>query len=80
MASEIIGVKIPDRTFDRLRSAQDESAEALTITLEIADWLRSRVSGLQITWLHGTPGGAERLLSALASRAAGAMSKETRNV
>jgi hypothetical protein len=52
----------------RLRSAKDEEAEALAMTLEVAEWLRSRVNGLQVTWFHGTPGNAERLLAALAAR------------
>ena len=68
LASEVTGVKISDATFDRLRRATDESAEAQTITLETAEWLRSRVAGVQITSFHGTPGTAERVLSALASR------------
>jgi homocysteine S-methyltransferase len=68
MASEVVGVRIPDATLDRLRSAKDEEAEALAVTLEVAEWLRSRVNGLQITWFHGTPANAERLLAALAAR------------
>ena len=70
MASEVVGVRIPEATLHRLRSAQgkDEEAEALAVTLEVAEWLRSRVNGLQITWFHGTPGNAERLLTALAAR------------
>ena len=66
LASEVAGVKIPESTFERLRSAADESAEALALTLETAHWLRSRVSGLQMTSWHGAPGMAERVLSALA--------------
>ena len=67
MASEVTGVKIPDATFDRLRRANDQAAEALAITLETAQWLRSRVAGLQITAFHGTPDAAERLLGAIAA-------------
>jgi len=66
LASEVAGVRIPESTFERLRSAADESAEALALTLETAHWLRSRVSGLQMTSWHGAPGMAERVLSALA--------------
>ena len=66
LASEVAGVKIPESTFERLRGAADESAEALALTLETAHWLRSRVSGLQMTSWHGAPGMAERVLSALA--------------
>ena len=68
LASEVTGVKIGDDTFDRLRRAKDEAAEALALTLETADWLRSRVAGVQITSFHGSPGTAERLLSALSAR------------
>jgi len=70
MASEIVGVRIPDATFDRLRRAKDESAEALAVTMDVAEWLRGRVGGLQITWLHGSPGNAERVLTALTARTA----------
>jgi methionine synthase I (cobalamin-dependent)/5,10-methylenetetrahydrofolate reductase len=66
LASEVAGVRIPESTFARLRGAADESAEALALTLETAHWLRSRVSGLQMTSWHGAPGMAERVLSALA--------------
>jgi homocysteine S-methyltransferase len=69
LASEVAGVKIPESTFERLRGAADESAEALALTLETAHWLRSRVSGLQMTSWHGAPGMAERVLSALAVNA-----------
>jgi len=65
LASEVTGVKIPDATFERLRRASDQAAEALAITLETAQWLRSRVTGLQITAFHGTPDVAERLLAAV---------------
>jgi homocysteine S-methyltransferase len=68
LASEVTGVKIVDATFDRLRRAKDERAEALAITLETADWLRSRVAGVQMTSFHGTLDTAERVLGALASR------------
>jgi homocysteine S-methyltransferase len=72
MASEVIGVRIPDQTFDRLRRARDQAAEARAVTLEIAQGLRARVAGLQITSWHGAPGTAEALLSALASGATAA--------
>jgi homocysteine S-methyltransferase len=67
MASEVVGVKIPDATFDRLRAATDDAAEALAITMETATFLRARVNGLQVTSWHGTPATAERLLTALAA-------------
>ena len=68
MASEVVGVRIPDATFDRLRGARSEAAEALAITVETAEWLRDHVSGLQVTSWHGSPGTAERLLGALSTR------------
>jgi hypothetical protein len=39
----------------------------MRITLEIANWLRTRVAGLAITSLHGRPETTERLLGALAT-------------
>jgi homocysteine S-methyltransferase len=71
MASEVVGVRVPEATLERLRRATDEAAEAMAVTLETADWLRGRVSGVQVTALHGAPGTADRLLAALAARAAG---------
>ncbi|HEX5069537.1 MAG TPA: bifunctional homocysteine S-methyltransferase/methylenetetrahydrofolate reductase [Vicinamibacterales bacterium] len=72
LASEVIGVRIPDSMFDRLRQAADQGAEALAVMVEIAAWLRTRVSGLQITSWHGTPEAASRLLAAIGVRSAGA--------
>jgi homocysteine S-methyltransferase len=69
LASEVAGVRIPESTFERLRGAAYEAAEALALTLETAHWLRSRVSGLQMTSWHGAPGMAERVLGALAMSA-----------
>ncbi len=80
LASEVVGVKVPDATFERLRRASDERAEALALTLEMAQWLRSRVSGLLVTSWHGAPGTAERLLDALLSRAAASASAERHDV
>ncbi len=51
------------------RRAKDESAEAMALTLEIGGWLRTRVSGVLVTSLHGTPSTAERLLARAGSRA-----------
>jgi len=68
LASEVTGVRIPDATLDRLRRAKDESAEALALTVETAEWLKTRVAGVQITSFHGTADAAERLLGALASK------------
>jgi len=67
LASEVVGVRMPEAVFDRLRRARDESAEAAAITLDIAVWLRERVSGVQVTSWHGSPAAAERVLGALAA-------------
>lgn len=80
MASEVVGVKIPDALLDRLRGARNETEEAMALTLETADWLRGRVSGVQVTSFHGTAGTAERLLGALASPASNRPSPERPHV
>jgi homocysteine S-methyltransferase len=64
-ASEVIGVRVPDVVFERLRGGADERAEALAFSIETAAWLRERVQGLQITVLHGAPAAAEALLREL---------------
>ena len=69
-ASEVIGIRMPDALLARLRNADDEAAEALAISRELAAGLRTRVHGLQITVLHGSPGAAERLLGDFAHRPA----------
>ena len=66
LASEVIGVRVPNATLARLRSATDEAQEALAVTVELVAALRSRVQGLQITVLHGSTTTAEHLLSAIA--------------
>jgi homocysteine S-methyltransferase len=66
LASEVTGVRVPNAIFTRLRSADDEAAEALAVTLELVAALRSRVQGLQITVVHGSATTAERLLTKLA--------------
>ncbi|MEZ5315952.1 MAG: bifunctional homocysteine S-methyltransferase/methylenetetrahydrofolate reductase [Vicinamibacterales bacterium] len=64
LASEVIGVKVPDAIVDRLRRAGDrETEEAQRLSQEIAAALRARVQGLHITILHGSPAAAERLLT-----------------
>jgi len=68
LASEVIGVHVPNALLERLRSAADPAAEAMAATIEIADWLRTRVQGLQVTALHGSTDTVERLLAALAGR------------
>ncbi len=66
LASEVIGVRLADAIVSRLRTARDEAAEALAVTLEIAAWLGERADGLRITSFHGSPATAERLLAAVA--------------
>ena len=65
LASEVVGVRMPDALLDRLRQANDQAAEALAATLDIARRLRPLVQGLQITTVHAAADTAVRLLSAL---------------
>jgi homocysteine S-methyltransferase len=65
LASEVVGVHVPNSLLDRLRSSADATADAMAATLEIAEWLRARVQGIQVTSLHGSSGTAERLLAAI---------------
>ena len=67
LASEVIGVRLPDRLMTRLRQARDEGGEAMAATLEIAAALMERAGGLQITTVHGSPDTAEHLLAAMAT-------------
>jgi homocysteine S-methyltransferase len=65
LASEVLGVPVASGVFDRLRTAADPAAEGLAISLEIVRWLRTRVAGVQVTTLHGSPASALELLRAL---------------
>jgi homocysteine S-methyltransferase len=65
LASEVIGVRLPEWLVTRLRQASDEAAEAMTVTAEIAAWLAERANGLQITTFHGSPETAEHVLAAI---------------
>jgi homocysteine S-methyltransferase len=65
LASEVVGVRVADTVLERLRGADDQAAEALAITLEIAAWLRNRVNGLEITSFHGSPATTEHVLKEL---------------
>jgi homocysteine S-methyltransferase len=65
LASEVVGVRVADTLLNRLRHADDQAAEALAITLEIAAWLRNRVNGLEVTSFHGSPATTERVLMEL---------------
>jgi homocysteine S-methyltransferase len=63
LASEVLGVRVPDALLDRLRAAADPAAEALDASCAIVRGLRSRVQGVQITSFHGSPATTERLLA-----------------
>ncbi len=65
LASEVVGVRVADTVLERLRQTDDQAAEAMAITLEIAAWLRQRVNGLQVTSFHGSPLTTEKLLTEL---------------
>ncbi len=71
LASEVVGVRLPEWLVSRLRQARDEAAEAMTVTAEIAAWLAERASGLQMTSFHGSPETAEHALAAIGPRLAG---------
>jgi homocysteine S-methyltransferase len=73
LASEVIGVRLPEWLVPRLRDARDEAAEAMTVTTEIAAWLAERANGLQITSFHGSPETAEHLLAAVGPLLAGSV-------
>jgi homocysteine S-methyltransferase len=65
LAGEIVGVPVADAVFDRLAGASDQAAEGRTLSLEIVDWLRTRVQGVQITSLHGSIASALALVQQL---------------
>jgi homocysteine S-methyltransferase len=69
LASEIPGVRVADEVLERLRGTSAEADTGLAISIEIVRWLRSRVSGVQITSLHGSPASTLRLLTALREQA-----------
>jgi methionine synthase I (cobalamin-dependent)/5,10-methylenetetrahydrofolate reductase len=70
MASEVVGVRMPERLVESLRRAGDERAAAMAVTVEIARELASRAEGLQVTCVHGSSQTAEALLTALRPRQA----------
>jgi homocysteine S-methyltransferase len=67
LASEVPGIQMPERVLARLRSAADERAEGLAITREIVDGLRTRVQGIHVTGLHGSPAATERWLESVSA-------------
>jgi 5,10-methylenetetrahydrofolate reductase len=68
LMSEVVGVRIPDSLFERLRRAADPVAEATAAMVDVVMWLRERVQGIQVTTVHGTPRTAERLLTEIGRR------------
>jgi methionine synthase I (cobalamin-dependent)/5,10-methylenetetrahydrofolate reductase len=54
LAGEVVGVPVADEVLARLRTAADPAAEGRAVSLDIVEWLRSRVQGVQITALHGS--------------------------
>jgi homocysteine S-methyltransferase len=60
LSSEVVGVRASEALLARLRQAADPSKEAAAVTDEIIAWLRGRVQGLVLTWVHGSAATAER--------------------
>jgi homocysteine S-methyltransferase len=60
LSSEVVGVRASDALLERLRAAEDPAVEAAAVTSELIAWLRTRVQGLVLTWVHGSAANAER--------------------
>jgi methionine synthase I (cobalamin-dependent)/5,10-methylenetetrahydrofolate reductase len=69
LAGEVLGVPVASTVFERLRGAADAGAEGRKLSLEVVDWLRSRVEGIHITSLHGSAASALALVRELGARA-----------
>src|SRR5579864_3648966 len=69
LAGEVLGVPVAPAVFERLRHATDAGAEGRRLSLEIVDWLRSRVEGVHVTSLHGSPVSALALIRELVAGA-----------
>ncbi len=69
LAGEVLGVPVASTVFERLRGAADAGAEGRKLSLEVVDWLRSRVEGVQITSFHGSAVSALALVRELGARA-----------
>jgi homocysteine S-methyltransferase len=67
LASEVVGVRMPDAVLDRLRAAGDPVEEGLAVTRELVAALRIRVQGIHVSPLHGSPDAVERVLRAPAT-------------
>ncbi len=64
VSSEVPGVKMPEAVLEQLRSAADPAAAGQAITTALLQALRTRVQGVHVTSLHGSPAAVERLLAA----------------
>lgn len=62
LASEIVGVKVADSVWARLRDAADQADAAMQVTLETIARLKDRVQGIQLTSFHGSALTTERVL------------------
>ncbi len=67
LSSEVVGARASDDLLQRLRSAADPAREAGVVTSEIVSWLRGRVQGLVLTWLHGTAATAQQQVAQAAA-------------
>jgi homocysteine S-methyltransferase len=65
LASEVVGVRMPDALLDRLRGAADPAAEGLAATIDILRALKSRVQGVLLSPLHGSPDVVEQAIKQL---------------
>jgi homocysteine S-methyltransferase len=65
MSSEVVGVRVGESVMERLRAASDERAAAVAITIDIVAALRTRVQGIHVTGVHGSPESVERMLAEL---------------
>jgi homocysteine S-methyltransferase len=68
LAGEVVGVPVGDEVFDRLQHATDATEAGRALSLEIVEWLRTRVEGVQVTPLHGSVAGALGLVRDLRQR------------
>ena len=62
LVSEIVGVKVSDAVWTRLRTAADQADAAMQVTLETIARLKDHVQGIQLTSFHGSALTTERVL------------------
>jgi homocysteine S-methyltransferase len=68
MANEVPGVRVPEPLMDRMRRADGQAAaaaEGVSIAREIAQGLRSRVQGIQLSTASGNIDSALAVLDGL---------------